>query len=515
MAVSATAPAGRARPVSGPLLPAPRATLGGPVRTVRSSQDDAVATPRAALDDTETRNLELLPQDRAFRLRDGTVLSVPRTRAELRYGSSDRDGVMTLQSLLVATGSTLEINGDFDRATQAALTDFQGRHDLTTTGIADAATWQTLVYSVFPDSFMVASTETVSLASHSADDYASLGDPVLRLGDRSDAVELLQTALATLGFAVDVDGIFGGGTDHTVRDFQSRFNASHSPTDIDGIVGPNTGERVRTALAWQDSNPGELWAEVNTAGALLPTTGTPPIERSVGPGGANRSSDVRLLQERLIDLGYLRGEADGQIGPMTFGALALATGVVTGATNPVSRTLSPSSLTAKRLWSPAMPRWVKVHQDNDGHSYGTSFTDEVVQRAERTYDTIRPSGVRVDLPLGDLSLIGGPTPDHKSHGTGFDLDVRMLQPDGYSTGSTVAGGHTDGNAAVLASLLAQPEVGRVLVDWRHSAFRERVRHYLELAGTPEAISKIVNEPSLHYHHLHVDFVFAPFGHSVR
>lgn len=515
MAVSATATLGRARPVSGPMLPAPNTGAGDPVRTLRHSSQDLVALPRPTLDDGDPSGVQLLAQDRAFRLRDGTVLSVPRTRAELRYGSSDRDGVLTLQSLLVATGSTLEINGDFDRATRAALTDFQGRNGLTTTGIADSSTWHTLVFAVFPESFMVASTESVSFAPQSANAYAELGDPTLRIGDRGENVELLQSALATLGFAIDVDGIFGGGTQHTVRDFQSRFNATGTPTEIDGIAGPSTGEAVRFALGWQRDNPGDLWAEVHTDGALLPTTGTPPIERSVGPGGVNRSADVRLLQERLIDLGYLQGEADGIIGPVTLGALALATGVITGATNPVSRTLSPSSLTAKRLWSPAMPAWVVVHDDNDGHDWGTSFLRDVTRRAEATYDAIRPSGVRTNLPLGDVSLRGGATPDHTSHGTGFDLDVRMIRPDGYSLGSTVAGGHTEANAAVLASFLAQPEIGRVLVDWRHSEFRERVRHYLELAGAPQAISKIVNEPNQHYHHLHVDFVFAPFGHQVR
>jgi peptidoglycan hydrolase-like protein with peptidoglycan-binding domain len=67
--------------------------------------------------------------------------------------------------------------------------------------------------------------------------------PMLRLLDGSadtspelgDEVKTLQTILKQDGFAVDVDGVFGPGTESAVKSFQ----AEHGIAD-DGIVGPGT-----------------------------------------------------------------------------------------------------------------------------------------------------------------------------------------------------------------------------------------------------------------------------------
>lgn len=57
----------------------------------------------------------------------------------------------------------------------------------------------------------------------------------LRFGDRNNRVYLLQAALYANGFTTTPDGVFGSGTDVTVRNFQ-RANG----LTVDGIAGPNT-----------------------------------------------------------------------------------------------------------------------------------------------------------------------------------------------------------------------------------------------------------------------------------
>ncbi|MBU1668694.1 peptidoglycan-binding protein [bacterium] len=58
---------------------------------------------------------------------------------------------------------------------------------------------------------------------------------VLRLGDRSPEVQLLQERLNNLGYDLIVDGIFGNGTYQAVYDFQITYGL-----EADGIVGSNT-----------------------------------------------------------------------------------------------------------------------------------------------------------------------------------------------------------------------------------------------------------------------------------
>lgn len=61
----------------------------------------------------------------------------------------------------------------------------------------------------------------------------------LRLGHRGSRVRTLQGQLATLGYQLDVDGLFGRGTEAAVKAFQQaqRLNS-------DGIAGPATQARL-------------------------------------------------------------------------------------------------------------------------------------------------------------------------------------------------------------------------------------------------------------------------------
>lgn len=73
---------------------------------------------------------------------------------------------------------------------------------------------------------------------------AATNSPVMRHGERGEAVAQLQDALADLGFRLPIttrngdalpDGIFGHETKTAVADFQSRHGLVR-----DGVVGRNT-----------------------------------------------------------------------------------------------------------------------------------------------------------------------------------------------------------------------------------------------------------------------------------
>ncbi len=83
----------------------------------------------------------------------------------VRQGSSG-SAVRVLQQLLNFKGFKLEVNGQFDLATQAAVENFQQINALTVNGIVDAETWYNLslgLLSVIPLESEFAPNETQSL----------------------------------------------------------------------------------------------------------------------------------------------------------------------------------------------------------------------------------------------------------------------------------------------------------------------------------------------------------------
>lgn len=64
--------------------------------------------------------------------------------------------------------------------------------------------------------------------------------PTLRRGDTGEYVKILQRFLAKTGSSLEIDGIFGPGTQSAVRAFQQRHGLL-----VDGIVGPQTWSALK------------------------------------------------------------------------------------------------------------------------------------------------------------------------------------------------------------------------------------------------------------------------------
>ena len=115
-----------------------------------------------------------------------------------------------------------------------------------------------------------------------------------RLGDRGPAVADVQGTLVGLGLLAraPADAVFDAATDVALREFQQRRGLS-----VDGTVGAET-YRALAAARW-------------SLGDRLLSLATNPF---VG-------DDVAALQERLLELGFDAGRADGVLGPRTERAL--------------------------------------------------------------------------------------------------------------------------------------------------------------------------------------------------
>jgi peptidoglycan hydrolase-like protein with peptidoglycan-binding domain len=109
----------------------------------------------------------------------------------------------------------------------------------------------------------------------------NLGDRTLRQGDKGNDVRLLQRYLTRAGLRTDVDGVFGGGTTSSVRDFERAQRRR-----VDGTVTRSDAAVLKDVAL----NGGAVASAAATGGALpknmpvpVPTPALPP-PLLLGPG---------------------------------------------------------------------------------------------------------------------------------------------------------------------------------------------------------------------------------------
>ena len=206
----------------------------------------------------------------------------------LMLGSTGSD-VSDLQARLLELGYYEgAIDGRYASGTQAAVQEFQSRNGLTADGVAGRQT-QDLLYSGG------AQPKYVSAVDQS-DSYL-----LLKQGTSGLDVRKLQGRLAELGYySGGVDGIYGQTTVDAVKAFQRNNGLSG-----DGQAGSQTQTKLYSATAKYASNP--------------VATANPEQTRSLSLGMSG--NDVYALQQRLIELRYLTGVADGFFGEETQAAL--------------------------------------------------------------------------------------------------------------------------------------------------------------------------------------------------
>lgn len=131
---------------------------------------------------------------------------------------------------------------------------------------------------------------------------------VLKLGAEGPAVRSLQQRLRDLGYNIgSVDGDFGQTTENAVKAFQSRNGLT-----VDGIAGTATLNRLNSSSALPPRP---------TPSPTPRPTATPRISQNVFLQNGSSGSDVRSMQKRLIDLGYMLGTPTGRFDAATEAAV--------------------------------------------------------------------------------------------------------------------------------------------------------------------------------------------------
>ncbi|MGN0795277.1 MAG: peptidoglycan-binding protein [Aristaeellaceae bacterium] len=129
---------------------------------------------------------------------------------------------------------------------------------------------------------------------------------VLKVGATGSEVRKMQTRLRELGYYKgSVDGDFGEGTETAVKNFQSQNGLT-----VDGVAGTKTLDKLYSSSARKA--PTTVTATPTSRPTATPTprvTSVPDTDVYLEIGSSG--SKVRILQNRLIELGWLTGTADG------------------------------------------------------------------------------------------------------------------------------------------------------------------------------------------------------------
>ncbi len=219
----------------------------------------------------------------------------------LQSGSTG-DQVTALQQALKELGFfTGVVNGTFSTSTTEAVIAFQKLNSLPMNGIADA-NLQALLYSGKPKNTEGAKTDIRTLP-------AIVGTSAT-LHDQGVLVSIIQTRLTTLGYYTgSISGTYDTDTQTAVKAFQKANGLK-----ADGVCGDETQEKLANA-----------GSTVPTMSVVTATPAATTFQPMTTPSAAVRKgssgSDAKLVQERLIALGYLTGTADGIFGAASVSAL--------------------------------------------------------------------------------------------------------------------------------------------------------------------------------------------------
>lgn len=194
------------------------------------------------------------------------------------------------------------IDGRYSSETTAAVKAFQKANGLSADGIAGQGTLNKLNSG----NAVVSDGTTDDVTGDETDDeptatyQPTTAYTVLRRGDKSDQVQVMQRYLATLGYLNSTpDGQFGSATERAVKLFQEANGLS-----ADGVAGSGTlsilyGDAPVSYNAYFGSSGN------GASGGTTTVAPTPVPDMTTVIQWESEGDNVRQYQQRLVELGYL------------------------------------------------------------------------------------------------------------------------------------------------------------------------------------------------------------------
>ena len=264
----------------------------------------------------------------------------------------------------------------------------------------------------------------------------------LRRGDRGDDVRNLQQLLVDQGYlnAGGADGIFGGGTEKAIIQFQT-----DQELEPDGVAWPQTLKRLqhdfgpwRTVKEMTRTEEGERVRTCKDCGYEQRDTVEPQpwFERG------RRGEDIRAMQQIMKQLGYDAGGFDGIYGKKldaAFAAFAKDHDLVAE-----EGVIRPADVDAVvNAWLDNVPddEWKGESEGDDAVNLALTVTpaDVADDSGMVTYDWSLTNLGRARCTFSALLLTFGETPDFRSEDLVMVLDGVELKP---NTANSASGSFT-------------------------------------------------------------------------
>ena len=354
--------------------------------------------------------------------------------------------VTNLQKRLVELGGrTGKADGDFGSATEKAVSAFQAAAGLSQTGVADSDTQNVLFSNNAPSYTAPAPVET-PIPTQNPTQAPTVTNPpaqsdyqALEPGDSGDLVAAMQRRLKELGyFNGNVVGNYKDLTTAAVKRFQAAMGWNQ-----DGVASSALLEALYAS----------------SAPAYDPT-----VYGYIGLVSGNTGSAVTAMQQRLIELGWLSGSADGDYGKNTVSAVKAFQNAAG-----LSATGDADSNTLSILYSGSAP----------------AYTAPAVTDPPATEPPVSPTDAPAptDPPIeeGYTVLSNGSTGDAVKR-----LQQRLIDL-GWLTGKA-DGDYGDATAQAVAAFqyqIAQPQDGVAGVELQERLFAADAHAYVEYQDLAE------------------------------
>ena len=246
------------------------------------------------------------------------------TGYQLLQSGSDGTQVTALQEALIELGYLSgRADGIYGSGTANAVMKLQKANGYPITGYADP-NLQALIFNGKPVNSRGVKTAIKTLPA--------IEGTTVRSGDKGVIVRTIQSKLKEKGFYTGaITGTCDNATVTAIKAFQKKNGLT-----VDGVAGADTQK-----LLFGSSISASATATPKPSATATPLPSFQKPTSTVRNG--SKGNDARLVQQRLIDLGYLSGKADGVFGSQSVNALKafqqknklIADGVAGSGTNAV------------------------------------------------------------------------------------------------------------------------------------------------------------------------------------